>query len=228
MTCLVEGIRIKRYSRDGVYIDAIDTKSNITGTYAIDDEENYYLFSGVSNSQPILTINDNGQAVNKFGLLYEVAGNEWQKLWFQRRNLFITQDNHLLSVGISYPSVEMYDLNGDLIFAQLFDEPLIIKSYEASLATLKKEPDTMSNLYNDVYVYNNHLYMLKSEQIGQKLVNHLLIWDYSKGQLDFTDRYQLTFKEDVNYIFDKMCLLNDSTLLISEMLSNNLCFFQLN
>jgi len=216
---------IKKYSFEGDYLGSIDTESNVNGTYAIDKNGNYYVPSGVADKQPVNVIDNTGAITTSFGLKYDVPGNDRQKLWFQKRDLFLTADNLLLAVGCSYPSVELYNLNGELIFSQQLENPIIVNSYQDNVEELVNEPDVMVELYNDTYVFENRLYALKVSQPEGGFIANLLVWDISKRDLNLINKYQLELEEDS--FLDEICLLSDSTLVAFEIMSKNFYYFRL-
>ena len=222
-----DNMEIKKYSRDGKYIGSVDTKTNLAATFAIDNQENYYLYTGGYGTLPILVIDKNNNPTNSIGVKFQTPGNDRQQVWFQSRNLFITNNNQLLSVGTSYPSVELFSLDGKLLLTQQIEEPIILERYKKIVENLVKEPDGIGNLYNDIYVYNNRLHILKTTRIDGKMVSYLFIWTISSGKKIPTHRYELKMNDEKEPSFDKMCLLNDSTLVVSEMNSMSLCFFRL-
>lgn len=219
--------KIKKYSHDGLFIGSIDTKTNLTASFTMDKAENYYLYSGTYSSLPILVIDKNNKEVNSIGVKYEVPGNERQKFWFQSRSLYISDDDQIVSVGTSYPSVEIYDLNGKVILAQELDEPIIVESYEKIVEDLAEEPNGIGHLYADSYVFKNHLFILKTTRINEKMFNYIFVWAITDGKIIPTRRYELKMIDEKEHFFDKMCLLNDTTLLVSEMKSMTLCLFRL-
>ena len=222
-----DNLELKKYSRDGTYLGSVDTKTNLAATFTIDNAGNYYVYSGVYSSLPILVIDKNNKPTNSIGVKYQAPGNNRQQFWFQSRNLFITNKNQLLSVGTSYPSVELYSLDGKLLLTQQIEEPIILARYKKIVENLVKEPDGIGYLYNDIYVNNNRLYILKTTRIDKKMVSYLFVWNISSGKIIPTHRYKLKMNDEKEPSFDKMCLLNDSTLMVSEMNSMSLCFFQL-
>ena len=216
---------IKKYSFEGDYLGSIGTEYNTTGAYAIDENGNYFVPSNVKDGQAVTEIDEKGKITNSFGLIYNVPGNDRQKLWFQQRDLFLTHDKLLLAVGRSYPSVELYNLDGELIFSQQLEDPIIVNSYQKTVEGLAKEPLVMVDLYNDTYVYKNRLYALKGSKQEEKLISNLLVWDISKKDIKLINKYQLELEDD--FLFFEICLLSDSTLVAFESISKNFCFFRL-
>lgn len=149
-----DNLEIKKYSRDGTFTGSVETKTNLAATFSIDDQENYYLYAGAYGYLPIIVIDKNNNLINSLGVKFQVPGNERQQVWFQSRSLFVTSDNQLLSVGTIYPSVELYDLKGELLHSQQLDEPIIAERYKKIVENLVKEPNGIGYLYNDIYLFN--------------------------------------------------------------------------
>lgn len=218
---------LKKYTFGGAFLGSVDTETNITGAYAIDKNGNYYVPCGVADKKPVSVIDDNGKIINSFGIKYDVPGNDRQKRWFQKRDLFLNVDDLLLAVGNSYPSVELYNLDGELVFSQLLENPIIFESYQRNVESMANEPDVMVDLYSDTYLYENSLYLLKTSQQNEKAISTLFVWDISHKGVKLRCSYQLKLNEEVS-IFDEICLLNDTTLVAFEMASKSLSFFRIN
>lgn len=222
-----DNLEIKKYSRDGTFTGSIETKTNLAATFSIDDQENYYLYAGSYGSLPIIVIDKSNNFINSIGVKFQVPGNERQQVWFQSRNLFVTSDNQLLSVGTSYPSVEFYDLKGELLHSQQIDEPIIAERYKKIVENLVKEPNGIGYLYNDIYLFKKQLYILKTTRENEKMFSYLFVWNISHGKITPAYQYELRMNDEREPSFDKMCLLNDSILVVSEMNTMSLCFFKL-
>lgn len=222
-----DNLEIKKYSRDGTFTGSIETKTNLAATFSLDNQQNYYLYAGAYGSLPIIVIDKSNNLINSFGVKYQVQGNDRQQVWFQSRNLFVTNDNQLLSVGTSYPSVELYDLKGELLHYQQLDEPIIAERYKKIVENLVKEPNGIGFLYNDTYLFKKQLYILKTTRVNEKMFSYLYVWKISHDKITPAHRYELRMNDEREPSFDKVCLLNDSILVVSEMNTMSLCFFKL-
>ena len=117
--------------------------------------------------------------------------------------------------------------SGELLHSQQLDEPIIAERYKKIVENLVNEPNGIGSLYNDIYLFKKQLYILKTTRVNEKMFSYLLVWNISHGKITPAYRYELRMNDEREPSFDKMCLLNDSILVVSEMNTMSLYFFKL-
>ena len=222
-----DGKTIKEYAGDGFFVRGIDIEGGCGSAFAIDNMENFFFFGPGGDSVAIVRTDRNGKTVNSFGLHYRTTGNSFQKRAQQFRDLFISPDNFLVAVGRSYPSVETYSPDGKLLNSQLLPDSAIQSTYNRFVMQQAKKPDSFSALYSDIYLYKNKLFILHSAISGGSSFNRLLVWDLSACKVNLERCYHLNMPDGTDPSFDKMCVLNDSTIVVSDMISVSFCYFNI-
>jgi hypothetical protein len=223
----VEDKTIKEYSGDGFFERLIGLEGGCGSAFAIDKMENFFFFGPRGDSVAIVRTDRKGKTVNSFGLYYKTTGNSFQKRAQQFRDLFISPDNFLVAVGRSYPSVETYSPDGKLLNSKLLPDSAIQSTYDRIVMQLANKPNGFSDLYTDIYLYKNKLFILHSAISGGSSINRLLVCDISARTVKLERCYHLSLPDGTDPIFDKMCVLNDSTIVVSEMISVSFCYFNI-
>ena len=122
--------------------------------------------------------------------------------------------NHLISVGISEPIVEIYSFSGEIINRfDLSDIPIFKKTLKQHNLIYKRNPQGATPiLINDVSVIDSTVYMLITERGSGKFIqtNKILVFNYQSNNLQLSDIWELGIGR-----YDSFCILPDKEKLIA-------------
>lgn len=215
------------YSPEGSFKRLINLDSYCTGAFAVDERENFIFTSWVGDSVRIVRTDTIGKTTASFGLYHQVSGSTFQQDCQHSRSLHIATHNYLVAVGQSYPSVETYSKEGRLLNLQMLDDSIIQLKYDNMVKGFAHSPGTISELYLDVCLYKEKLYLLYDNNLTGYQNCWLLIYDISPKAVQLARRYHLVMPDGEQSYFDKMCVLNDSIIVVTEWISASFCYFNI-
>lgn len=220
-----DGNEIKIFDTYGQYLKSVKIPAQYpVGKFVVLENGTIYRDVNLGKENSICAVNEQGETLFSFGSEFELEGSRTQKMLGQARHLFNHQDKQILSVGVHYPSFEIYSLEGELLNSQIIDDPNISKDYENGLSKLKSDPLAMAQLFNDVCLFNNSLYLLNSVKENEESKQILSIGEVKRGKLVFNKHYELRLSDnEENAFFDAMFVLNESTIVVYEM--NTMAFY---
>ncbi len=210
-------MRILRFSTDGQFCGAEnpDEKIPLNYRFTMDDHHVYYTRN---EGRPDKSLVDycRDSAANKlrrFGQATDFGHPHKNKRQNERH--VHRYDNTLIVVPASIPSVEIYDLKGNVLRTEDISVIPIVKDMYLRMTgnrTIAETPNLTYTLFLDSYIHRDRLYILSSVYKNDKIDHSsLLEFDLSNGGAEWVRQYDFPdwvikccVTDDYIYGFDVM------------------------
>ncbi|MDD4646055.1 MAG: 6-bladed beta-propeller [Bacteroidales bacterium] len=220
---------LKEFNSDGIYLRSLAIpKSYNTTRFFVSQNGTVFCNSGVTSDKPLCAVDRNGTQLFSFGTRYEIEGSKLQKKVCQARNLFSYGNNKIISIGNSFPSFEIYSLQGKLINSQQIDDPIVMEDYKNVLLKQSEDPSVSLELFLDVFVHGSTVYFLSSLKLADGTIKYyLIIGEIESDRLVFRRHLEIA-SPDEDASWNDLFVLDDSTVIIYELNTMSFNFFKIN
>lgn len=194
--------RMNIFTAEGKFMKSIKYPNSTIASYrfAIDDSSYIYL-SSPSLGHSIQKLDTVGKIINQFGKLSD-GETQIEKINRSSRHLFYIPEKYILSVGLSDPIIEFYNLDGSLSKSYELSN---YKYFQPRLSYIQNEYlNDKTNKYSiysvieDAYFTHGNLYLLYLDQSneGFPTCNKILHCKVEGNNMEILNSYQLEGKVD--------------------------------
>ncbi len=188
--------------------------------------------SNVMDSKAIAVFKNDFSKAEYFGQVYNKGNNPRQLIGINRRHIFQSNDNSIVTSVLGYPVIEKYSGDMHLIDTLSLVNNTYVKSRLEVTNEVLKNPKAYGNLVCDATYNNGKLYVLiydndNANENVKYACNKVLVIDCESSKLKLIEILELIYPPETSGIYSSI-LVNDNQLIAFNAIATKLQIFSLN
>jgi hypothetical protein len=195
----------------------------------IDSSYFFSLVDPIKNTS-IIRINSVGEEVSFLNPLQYTSKNKIQNSVGNWKHVCLVGDNHLASIGVYFPSIELIDLKSNKCETIKVDQKEFRETYQYYESLVENSPNMSFSIVKDTYYSGGKLYVLIYYRPDGKTsirCNTLLIFSIDQSKITLSKVVYLRSSNDKLAYITTFCILPCDRILAFDYYSSSFLLYKL-
>ncbi len=221
---------IKRYDSSGSYMGELRTRVSSDTRFCMIDSSYFFSLVDPIKNTSIIRINSVGEEVSFLNPLQYTSKNKIQNSVGNWKHVCLVGDNHLASIGVDFPSIELIDLKSNKCETIKVDQKEFRETYQYYESLVENSPNMSFSIVKDTYYSGGKLYVLIYYRPDGKTsirCNTLLIFSIDQSKITLSKVVYLRSSNDKLAYITTFCILPCDRILAFDYYSSSFLLYKL-